>query len=51
MLEALKKYNINATEVIFVSERAMVSGPKYNKDFEERKAEYEKYQFIEIIAE
>ncbi len=51
VLEALKKYNINATEVIFVSERAMVSGPKYNKDFEERKAEYEKYQFIEIIAE
>jgi hypothetical protein len=27
---------------------ALVQGPEYNKDFNERRAEYEKFQYVDV---
>jgi len=37
-------------KIRYKSVNSMVQGPRYNNDFEENKAAYEKYQYIKIWA-
>jgi hypothetical protein len=38
----------DASKVSFAPITAVVGGPEYNKDFNEKRAEYEKAQYVDI---
>ena len=51
ILNGLKKRGINTSKLKFGTVKGSVNGPEYNKDFNERRSEYEKYQYVDITVE
>jgi Tol biopolymer transport system component len=45
---ALQKSGADMSKVKWGKLDSMVGGPEYNKDFNERRAEYEKYQYVDV---
>lgn len=44
----LKQRGADVSKVTFEPVNGIVGGPEYNKDFNERRTEYEKYQYVDI---
>ncbi len=44
----LTQRGADASKVTFAPVNALVGGPEYNKDFNERRSEYEKHQYVDI---
>lgn len=50
IFEALEAKGVNRNKLRFKSINSLVQGPRYNDDFVENKATYEKYQYIKLWA-
>lgn len=50
ILETLKANGVDVSKVTFTQDKTIVQGPEYKKDFKERMAEYEKYQYVKVIG-
>jgi hypothetical protein len=50
LMEKLNEKGIESKQVRFKSINSLVQGPRYNNDFMENKANFEKYQYIKMWA-
>jgi tetratricopeptide (TPR) repeat protein len=46
--KVLKSYGVDTSKIKFVDESAKVQGPAYNNDAQEKKAVYQRYQYIKF---
>lgn len=51
ILELLPKVGIDPNKVTFSTDRTLVQGPSYKKDAAENMDEYEKYQYVKVLAQ
>lgn len=51
ILELLKANGVDVNKVTFGEDRTIVQGPEYRKDFKEKMAEYEKFQYVKVVGE
>jgi tetratricopeptide (TPR) repeat protein len=50
LMEAIEAKGVDKKKLRFKSVNSLVQGPRYNNDFMENKANYEKYQYIKLWA-
>jgi YHS domain-containing protein len=48
IINALKAKGVDTSKITWGKMDALVQGPEYNKDFNERRAEYEKFQYVDV---
>jgi tetratricopeptide (TPR) repeat protein len=48
IINALKAKGADTSKITWGKMDALVQGPEYNKDFNERRAEYEKFQYVDV---
>jgi Tol biopolymer transport system component len=51
VMNGLKKKGVDTSKITWGSVKGSVNGPEYNKDFNERRAEYEKFQYVDISVQ
>jgi hypothetical protein len=51
IIDALKKVGVDPAKVKFGEDKTLVQGPDYKGDAATKMAEYEKYQYIKVIAQ
>jgi hypothetical protein len=51
VISGLTKKGVDTSKLKWSSVKGSVNGPEYNKDFNERRAEYEKFQYVDISVQ
>lgn len=51
IINALKAKGVDTSKITWGKMDALVQGPEYNKDFNERRAEYEKFQYVDVTIQ